>query len=115
MGCATSYDCGAQERTYATVNWPGKRGPIGKIIELRKAKTDEKVLRRTPGPRVALRLSAEILAPSCDTGWKEFGYILDGSSMTFSYVQSLTQIVSGITQNATRQDKHIDARRGFHA
>ena len=50
----------------ATAYWPGERGPIGRIIEPRKAKIDQKVLRRAPGMRVTLRLSAEILAPSCD-------------------------------------------------
>ncbi len=48
----------------ATGYWPGEGGSIGRIIEPRKAKIDEKVLRRTPGPRVALRLSTEILASS---------------------------------------------------
>jgi hypothetical protein len=49
----------------ATGYWPGERGPFGRIIEPRKAKI-EKVLRRTPGPRVVLRLSTKFLASSRD-------------------------------------------------
>ena len=46
-------------------------------------------------------------------GWKELGYIPDGSSMMFSYVQSLTWVGSSV--RCIYKEQHTDERHDFHA
>jgi len=47
------------------------------------------------------------------TGWKESGYIPDGSNMIFSYVQSLSWVRS--SARFIYEDEHTDEQRDFRA
>lgn len=45
----------------ATAQWLLQRWPIDRVISTGQAEVDEEVPRRTPGPRVPLGLSVEVL------------------------------------------------------